>query len=147
MYKTFISLCVGEISAGKSSFLNLLLEGQDFQLPQSEQETTSCICEIKYGQERSFIAHRADPRRGEETSVKIEPPTTDKLDKIVNVRYHQEVGKSLPKYKRVEIFVPLEFLEVTTCSVNLQMCLIDIVLPISVESFWLTVLVLTPKLK
>ena len=119
---TLSTVYVGETSAGKSSFLNLLLEGisldgQRLELPKSEQMTTSCICEIKHGEERELIAHYNKPRERETDIEIIKNPTIDHLNKILNVKHSGQAGSAnFSMYKKIELRVPVDFLKVSNDS-------------------------------
>lgn len=104
----------GEASVGKSSFLNLIFEGSDISLPQSQSQTTACICEIKYGVDRKMVIHRNKPREGEKPSFEIKPGSADDLKTHATFEKFQRGRSDALPIKKVEIFAPLEFLKVTT---------------------------------
>ena len=98
------------MSAGKSSFLNILCEGDNFSLPCSEQETTSCVCEVKYGAEEKAIVRRhesfVDSNHEEQFEVSLEDLNEYVVfDKVAK-------GEKLP-YRKVEIFLPSQLLKVS----------------------------------
>ena len=97
----------GEVAAGKSSFLNILCDGEKFSLPISEQVTTSCICELRHGDERKAVVHRANPRHWEQETFEIK---LCELEKYVSFENAVQ-GDKIP-YKKVEIYFPSELLKV-----------------------------------
>ncbi|XP_028400623.1 dual serine/threonine and tyrosine protein kinase-like [Dendronephthya gigantea] len=110
-YKVLIA---GESSAGKSSLLNLIL-GEEL-LPHHVLNTTSTICELKFGKERKLVVHyNYDEER------KIQPePVVYTLDKKENcqeqiarfVRLEDSRAREKAScYAKVEIFWPHELLE------------------------------------
>ena len=109
---------LGETSAGKSCFINLLL-GFDL-LPYSTLSTTSTICEIKYGEQPKLVAH---------FSNKVERNGPPLKPKVVKLQREEDCGKTYRKqidpyvnrkkdrdkgiiYDKVEIFWPHELLKV-----------------------------------
>jgi GTP-binding protein EngB required for normal cell division len=112
--KECLILVTGEVSVGKTSFLNLLFEGEiaNFQLPQRERGTTSCICEIRYGPHKRVVAHRDKPQPGESETIEIthEDVTRERLDELINYDQFKQSGNKVP-FKKIEIFVPAEFLK------------------------------------
>lgn len=84
-------------------------------MPQNERERTSCICEIRYGERLRLYVHRNKPQDGEEAVFSLDEVTDAKLDELINHERLKQGPSKLP-YKKVEIFLPLEFLKVTfTC--------------------------------
>ena len=105
---------IGESSAGKSSFLNLLLGEQ--LLPSAVLNATSTICEIKYGLERKLVVHYkdGDPQTGLPTkSIPLnqsdQSSYMDQISSYVHMKGDREKGSPFTK---VEIFWPHEFLKV-----------------------------------
>ena len=109
----FYNWLSGEVAAGKSSFLNILCQGENFSLPSDEQVTTSCICELRHGDERKAIVHRADPRDGEEEEFEIK---LEDLDKYVN--FEKAVQNDKIPYKKVDIYFPSKLLKVSCVYVS-----------------------------
>ena len=107
----------GESSAGKSTFLNLIL-GEEV-LPSSVLSTTCTICELKYAKERCLVAHfkTKDPKTGLLTKrIKLKKPENcgnksylDQITPYVHLESNRESGS---EYKKVEIFWPHELLQV-----------------------------------
>ena len=102
----------GETSAGKSSFLNMIL-GENL-LPYSVLSTTSTICELKYGRERRVEVHFKD--RGERMRT---------VHLVDNVSYMEQISQYVKHereedhpYKRVEIYLPHPLLKVTNNNSN-----------------------------
>ncbi|XP_028400657.1 uncharacterized protein LOC114523822 [Dendronephthya gigantea] len=110
-------LIAGESSAGKSSLVNLIL-GEEL-LPHHALNTTSTICEVKYGKERKLIAHY----NYDERSRKRRIPTIQELktkeecgknycDQIAPfVQMQCDEREKGSRYTRVEIFWPHELLQ------------------------------------
>ena len=105
---------IGESSAGKSSFLNLILGEQ--LLPSAVLNATSTICEIKYGLERKLVVHYkgVDPQTG--LPIKSIPlyqsdqsSYLDQISSYVHMKGDREKGSPFTK---VEIFWPHQFLKV-----------------------------------
>lgn len=101
----------GEVNAGKSTFLNLLFHGLGIELPNSEKETTSCVCEIKHGKEKKVTVHRRKPKDGEADTFDVDPVTNEVLNELINFEALKQTPSKLP-YKKIEIFLPSEFLQV-----------------------------------
>ncbi|OWF56275.1 uncharacterized protein LOC110449424 isoform X2 [Mizuhopecten yessoensis] len=104
-------LVAGETSAGKSSFINLLL-GTEL-LPTSDLQCTNTICEIRYsrdGNKYAVLHHRSIG------SQKRKPETID-LERGKGINVLTKVVTELDEdteespYSRVEIFWPIEILE------------------------------------
>ncbi|XP_035689622.1 uncharacterized protein LOC118424923 [Branchiostoma floridae] len=102
-------LVAGETSSGKSSLLNLIL-GEEM-LPTSTLSTTSIICELRHGEQRKAKVFTWDDQ---EIDVPLEDSSSDKksLEKI-SAYIHQKENRDqeIFPYKRVEIYLPLEFLK------------------------------------
>jgi GTPase SAR1 family protein len=112
--KECLILVTGEVSVGKTSFLNLLFEGEiaNFQLPQRERGTTSCICEIRYGPHKRVVAYRDKPQPDESETIEVthDDVTRERLDELINYDQFKQSGNKVP-FKKIEIFVPAEFLK------------------------------------
>jgi dimethylaniline monooxygenase (N-oxide forming) len=118
-YKTkiFFIFVKGECSAGKSSLINLLLE--DELLPYHLLNTTSTICEMKYGKERKIVVHYGYDR---DQQTKLQPKTIplepeeegksyqDQIEPFVSQKQGDREKGS--EYLKVEIFWPHKLLEV-----------------------------------
>ncbi|XP_028400624.1 uncharacterized protein LOC114523790 [Dendronephthya gigantea] len=110
-------LIAGESSAGKSSLVNLIL-GEEL-LPHHVLNTTSTICEVKYGEKRELIAHlKYDEQSGKRRVPKIQELKTkeeggknycDQIAPFVQVQSDEREKGS--RYTRVEIFWPQELLQ------------------------------------
>ena len=114
LFDYLFSRNIGESSAGKSSFLNLLLGEQ--LLPSAVLNATSTICEIKYGLERKLVVHYkdGDPQTG--LPIKSIPlyqsdqsSYLDQISSYVHMKSDREKGSPFTK---LEIFWPHEFLKV-----------------------------------
>jgi hypothetical protein len=90
-------IVTGEVSTGKSSFLNVLCEGDKSIFPIS---ATSCICEVKYGEEGKAIVHQANPNDQKEGLFEVEIGDLDKY-----------VSSEKTSCKKVEIYFPSELLK------------------------------------
>ena len=101
--------------------INLLL-GDDL-LPYSVLSTTSTICEIKYGEQPTLIAHFKND--GNKPGPPLRPKVLklekqdvcgqsyrDQIDAYVHRRKDREEGSV---YEKVEIFWPHELLKVRVC--------------------------------
>ena len=108
----------GETGSGKSSLINLIL-GEEL-LPYSILSTTSTICELKYGEERTIVTHYKD--KDPETLLPtktfnlVEPKASGKSyhDQIFPfVQSGREIGSV---YKKVELFWPHKLLKVPLSS-------------------------------
>ncbi|XP_033739946.1 tyrosine-protein kinase Fer-like isoform X2 [Pecten maximus] len=104
-------LVAGETSAGKSSFINLLL-GKDL-LPTSDLQCTTSICEIRYsqsGKKYAVLHHRSiDKQKRRPETIDLEHDKgIDVLSKVV-IELDGETDES--PYSRVEIFWPIDTLE------------------------------------
>ena len=102
----------GETSAGKSSFLNMIL-GENL-LPSSLLSTTSTICELKYGRERRVEVHFKD--RGERMRTVRLVDNVPYMEQISQYVKHER--KEDHPYKRVEIYLPHPLLKVTNNNSN-----------------------------
>ena len=102
----------GETSAGKSSFLNMIL-GENL-LPSSLLSTTSTICELKYGRERRVEVHFKD--RGERMRTVHLVDNVPYMEQISQYVKHER--KEDHPYKRVEIYLPHPLLKVTNNNSN-----------------------------
>ena len=108
----------GESGAGKSSLVNLIL-GEEL-LPHHVLNTTSTICEVKFGDERKLIAHyKYDEKLKRRPVPEIHPLKTKKecgknyCDQIAPfVRMNRDKRQKGSKYTRVEIFWPHDLLKV-----------------------------------
>ena len=108
----------GESSAGKSSLVNLIF-GEEI-LPHHLLNTTSTICEMKFGEERKLIIHyEYDKEQNMRPLPTIIPLKTeeecgksfhDQIEPYVTTE--SATGQKRLKYARVEIFWPHELLEV-----------------------------------
>ena len=94
--------------------MNLILGAE--LLPYSVLSTTSTICELKYGKQRSIVAHfkDKDPDTGLPTKKILlrEHSTENYLQQIspyVHVKSEREKGSV---YKKIEIFWPHSLLQV-----------------------------------
>ena len=108
----FIHLCLfpGEVSAGKSSLLNLLL-AEDL-LPTSLLSCTSVICELKYGVTKVAMVHPWDPNK-QAIRVELGGEGEDAAARALAEYVHQQGPRmSAFPYKRVEIYWPCELLKV-----------------------------------
>jgi receptor-interacting serine/threonine-protein kinase 5 len=108
---SFTLLVLGESSAGKSSLINLIL-GKNL-LPNHVLNTTSTICELKYGEERQLVVHYKydiDQQR------KLPPrPLPLKTEEESGKSYQEQIAPFVGKgsnCEKVEIFWPHELLEV-----------------------------------
>ena len=125
----------GESSSGKSSLVNLIL-GEEL-LPSHVLNSTSTICEVRFGYERRLIAH---PKYSEELKTRpvpeIHPLKTKEecgknyIDQIAFfVQMKSEERQKGSKYTRVEIFWPHELLKVnlyfSSYHENLNFCAFD----------------------
>ena len=104
----FLPLNIGESSAGKSSFLNLLLGEQ--LLPSAVLSSTSTICELKYCTERKLVVHY----QGENPETvplyqSDESSYMEQISSYVHIKSEREKGSPI---KMVEIFWPHELLKV-----------------------------------
>ena len=113
-FQLLFSLNIGESSAGKSSFLNLLLGEQ--LLPSAVLSSTSTICELKYCTERKLVVHYKgeDPETGLPTrNVPLyqsdESSYMEQISSYVHKKSEREKGSAI---KMVEIFWPHELLTV-----------------------------------
>ena len=110
------SIFQGEVSAGKSSLLNLLLG--EALLPTSLLSCTAVICEVKYSQKKSAKLHGwedgksyefLDLEHDEGSGTTVSSGCLKQL--ATSVR--QTDQRSLRhRYKRVEIFWPCKMLKV-----------------------------------
>ena len=104
-----LSLCEGETSAGKSSFLNLLL-GADV-LPHSLLSTTSTICRlhnIRPDQPRRF---KISTNNGAPITRTIDEHTIDKLKEEISGRPPKRVQQMESQIeKEVDIYWPIPML-------------------------------------
>ncbi|XP_028400787.1 uncharacterized protein LOC114523923 [Dendronephthya gigantea] len=107
-------LIAGESSAGKSSLVNLIL-GEEL-LPHHVLNTTSTICEVKYGKERKLIAHH---NYDEKQRMRPKPEIyLLKTKEECGKNYYEQIAPFVQrksnegsKYTKVEIFWPHELLE------------------------------------
>ena len=105
------------MSSGKSSLINLIL-GEEI-LPYADIDTTSSICELKFGEERKMVAHfkDRDPETGLVTKTIPLDEQTGYLEQISNY-----IHKKGSIYEKVELFWPHELLQVISCSKNNFYC-------------------------
>ena len=105
----------GETGSGKSRLINLIL-GEEL-LPHSVLSNTSTICELKYGEQRSIIAHfmDKDPETGLSTKeCPLENASSEKsylqqISPYVHVKDDREKGSV---YRKIELFWPHQLLKV-----------------------------------
>ncbi|XP_028400622.1 uncharacterized protein LOC114523788 [Dendronephthya gigantea] len=106
-------LIAGESSSGKSSLLNLIL-GEEL-LAHHVLNTTSTICELKFGEKREMIVHyKYDEEKKsrplpEILTLESEDNYYSKIATFVQVKPNEREKGS--DYARVEIFWPHELLE------------------------------------
>ena len=105
----------GETGSGKSSFINLIL-GEELP-PYSVLSNTSTICELKYGEQRSIVAHfmDKDPETGLPTkecplqNASSEKSYLQQISPYVHVKSDREKASV---YKKIELFWPHQLLKV-----------------------------------
>ncbi|XP_069125049.1 uncharacterized protein [Argopecten irradians] len=104
-------LVAGETSAGKSSFINLLL-GTDL-LPTSDLQCTSTICEIRYSQDgkRYAVLHHRSVDRQKRRPENIDLEHGDGVEILSKVIKKVDEDTEESPYSRVEIFWPIDILE------------------------------------
>ena len=115
---SFTLLVLGESSAGKSSLINLIL-GKNL-LPDHVLNTTSTICELKYGEERQLVVHykydidqqRKLPPRHLPLKTEEESGKSYQEQIAPFVHLNRVEGEKGSNYEKVEIFWPHELLEV-----------------------------------
>ena len=103
----------GESSAGKSSLINLIL-GEEL-LPHHVLNTTSTICELKYGTKKKLVAHHmSDNDKATTTVLESNENSSESFRDKIAPFVHLEQGDrdTGSSYKKVEIFWPHELLEV-----------------------------------
>ena len=105
----------GETGSGKSRLINLILREE--LLPHSVLSNTSTICELKYGEQRSIVAHfkDKDPETGLPTkecpleNASSEESYLQQISPFVHVEGDREKGSV---YKKIELFWPHQLLKV-----------------------------------
>ena len=97
----------GEVSAGKSSLLNLLLGAE--LLPTSLLSCTSVMCELRHSDTKCCIAHPWDSTKRPETTDLDGDGAVEKLTKYIHQKGDRR--KKFP-YERVEICWPFPLLKV-----------------------------------
>ncbi|XP_019646382.1 PREDICTED: uncharacterized protein LOC109486917, partial [Branchiostoma belcheri] len=109
-------LVAGETSAGKSTFLNLLL-GKEI-LPVALESSTSTVCEVKYGATEQAVVHLREPTdQGQrQISIPLDGPDHEERRKELKGYIHVEGADrdslKLPPAEKIEIFWPLPLLQV-----------------------------------
>ncbi|XP_022801997.1 mitofusin-2-like [Stylophora pistillata] len=107
--RDYVVLVAGETSAGKSSMLNLIL-GEEL-LPFSVLSTTSTICELKHGRERTIKIHYKDERKAPKEKILEESsPYKDQISEFVHVK-SADLREKASDYKKVELFWPHALLQ------------------------------------
>ncbi|XP_028411477.1 uncharacterized protein LOC114534129 [Dendronephthya gigantea] len=119
--KEYVVLIAGETSAGKSSFVNLIL-GEEI-LPSCTLPATATICELKYGEVRKLVAYYKDEQEPEKRTLQSEKTTkeelilrdpaegksyTDQLEEYLNQRGDRKKGSP---FKKCELFWPHDLLK------------------------------------
>ena len=104
----------GETGSGKSRLINLIL-GEEL-LPYSALSTTSTICELKYGEQRSIVAHfmDKDPEEFPLENASSEESYLQQISPYVHVKGDREKGSL---YKKIELFWPHQLLKVFVTNV------------------------------
>jgi len=102
IYRPLQVAIVGEYNAGKSTFLNSLL--QDSILPTGDIPTTGCLNFIRFGDVFSIVVHYKD---GSSKSV-----TAEQLHKISSHNFYQPEHEQniLQQFRHIEIFKPIDLL-------------------------------------
>jgi|GEM_PF-2711829 len=102
---TFKILVIGELSVGKSTFINAFI-GEEI-LPTNASPTTAIICKIKYGETKKARLHFSDHSK-EPINIKI-----DKLSDYISIKNDIEMkeGFKPPHFSHVEIWSPINFLK------------------------------------
>jgi len=111
--KLYICVCLnvtGETGSGKTSFINLLL-GESDLLPTSLMSNTHAICEIRHGTHGLYkaIFHHLDGTNQEREYSKL----ADFKQHIAADVQATDANKK-PMYKKVELLLPVDILEVCT---------------------------------
>ena len=117
-FKTwYFSSFAGETSSGKSSLVNLIL-GEEI-LPSSHLNTTSLICEVKFGEERRLVVHfkDKDPETGlltktillEQSAGSCEQSYLEQITPFIHLKTDREKGSNI---KKIELFWPHSLLQV-----------------------------------
>ncbi|CAH1261587.1 NEK11 [Branchiostoma lanceolatum] len=105
-------LVAGEMSAGKSTLLNLLL-GDDI-LPVAHMSSTSTICEVKYGETRQALVHLREPDATGSQQIRLtlsEDPEECRQQLTPHIHLKKTERETLPPVSKIEIFWPVAFLK------------------------------------
>ena len=97
----------GETGSGKTSFINLLL-GEEL-LPTAHLSNTHVICEIRHGNHGMYkaIFHCLDG-----TTQEMEDSSSDKFKEKISAGLQATGDNKKPKYEKVQLFLPVDILEV-----------------------------------
>ncbi|XP_066272059.1 uncharacterized protein [Branchiostoma lanceolatum] len=106
-------LVAGELSAGKSSFLNLLL-GDDI-LPEAHLSSTSTICELKYGATRRAVVYLRGPdeatgSRQVTSNVDLSEDLQECRQQLARYIHLKRRDRTTSTVTKIEIFWPLDLL-------------------------------------
>ena len=102
LYRPLQVAVVGEYNAGKSTFLNAIL--QEAVLPTGDLPTTGCVNYIRFGNSFSIVAHYKDDSSESLSSEQL---------KDISIHDHNNIHQQhlLQQLKYIEVFNPSKILE------------------------------------